>query len=83
VHEPANLVFDEPTNGLDVMSARVRRESSGRRRRLRSARLEPRMPEVAALCDRVVIMAGAAVASGTPSALPRRPAAHSKMRSSG
>ena len=26
VHQPANLVFDEPTNGLDVMSARTVRK---------------------------------------------------------
>ena len=72
VHEPANLVFDEPTNGLDVMSAReVRREI----KRLAAAGCAVLvsshvMPEVAALCDRVVIMArGNVVASGTPSAL--------------
>lgn len=72
VHQPANLVFDEPTNGLDVMSAReVRREI----RRLAAAGCAVLvsshvMPEVAALCDRVVVLArGALVAVGTPASL--------------
>jgi sodium transport system ATP-binding protein len=72
VHEPANLVLDEPTNGLDVMSAReVRREikrlAAGGRAVLVSSHV---MPEVAALCDRVVVMAaGAVIATGTPNDL--------------
>src|SRR5688572_13989316 len=72
VHEPANLVFDEPTNGLDVMSAReVRREitrlAKGGCAVLVSSHV---MPEVAALCDRVVVMAGGlVVATGTPTDL--------------
>ena len=72
VHEPANLVFDEPTNGLDVMSAReVRREiarlAKGGCAVLVSSHV---MPEVAALCDRVVVMAGGVVvATGTPADL--------------
>lgn len=72
VHQPANLVFDEPTNGLDVMSAReVRREI----RRLAAAGAAVLvsshvMPEVAALADRVVVMArGQVVAVGTPASL--------------
>jgi sodium transport system ATP-binding protein len=72
VHQPRNLVFDEPTNGLDVMSAReVRREI----RRLAAAGCAVLvsshvMPEVAMLCDRVIVMAaGAIVASGTPAEL--------------
>jgi sodium transport system ATP-binding protein len=40
VHDPGNVVLDEPTNGLDVMAIRNLRE----------------MQEVAALCDRVVII---------------------------
>ena len=72
VHQPANLVFDEPTNGLDVMSARqvrseIRRLAASGRAVLVSSHV---MPEVAALCDRVVVMAaGAVVATGTPSEL--------------
>jgi sodium transport system ATP-binding protein len=67
VHEPANLVFDEPTNGLDVMSAReVRREikrlAAGGRAVLVSSHV---MPEVAALCDRIVVMAGGSVVAST------------------
>ena len=72
VHQPRNLVFDEPTNGLDVMSAReVRKEI----RRLAGAGCAVLvsshvMPEVALLCDRVIVMAGGAiVAAGTPAEL--------------
>lgn len=69
VHQPANLVFDEPTNGLDVLSARtvrkdIRRLAESGRAVLVSSHV---MPEVAALCDRVIVMArGAVAASGTP-----------------
>lgn len=72
VHEPLNLVLDEPTNGLDVMSARdVRREI----RRLAAAGCAVLvsshvMPEVAALCDRVVVLArGRVAATGSPAEL--------------
>ncbi len=72
VHEPPNLVLDEPTNGLDVMSARdVRREI----RRLASTGCAVLvsshvMPEVAAMCDRVVVLArGLVAACGTPAEL--------------
>ncbi len=72
VHQPRNLVFDEPTNGLDVMSAReVRREikrlAAGGCAVLVSSHV---MPEVAMLCDRVIVMArGTIVAAGTPTEL--------------
>ena len=66
---PANvLVLDEPTNGLDVMTTR------GLRDFLRQLRGEGRcvifsshiMQEVAALCDRIVVIAhGRVVAQGT------------------
>jgi len=68
VHEPQNIVLDEPTNGLDVLATR------GLRRFLQRLRSEGRcvlfsthiMQEVAALCDRVVIIArGRVVAQGT------------------
>ena len=68
VHAPQNLVLDEPTNGLDVMSTRALREF------LRRQKGEGRcvilsshiMQEVAALCDRIVVIAhGAVVAEGT------------------
>ena len=72
VHQPANLVFDEPTNGLDVMSARhvrteIARLAASGRAVLVSSHV---MPEVSALCDRVVVLAGGSVvATGTPKEL--------------
>jgi sodium transport system ATP-binding protein len=72
VHDPMNVILDEPTNGLDVMATRAMREFM---RRLRS---EGRcvlfsshiMQEVAALCDRIVVIArGCVVADETPAAL--------------
>jgi sodium transport system ATP-binding protein len=72
VHQPANLLFDEPTNGLDVLGARtvrsdIRRLAERGRAVLVSSHV---MPEVAALCDRVIVMVrGAIVAAGTPEAL--------------
>jgi sodium transport system ATP-binding protein len=69
VHDPPNVVLDEPTNGLDVLSAReVRREV----RRLADAGCAVLlsshvMPEVSAVCDRIVILSrGLVVACGTP-----------------
>ena len=68
VHDPRNVILDEPTNGLDVMTTRALRGF------LRSLRDEGRcvifsshiMQEVAALCDRIVIIAkGEVVAAGT------------------
>jgi len=58
VHEPANLILDEPTNGLDVMAIRNLREI------LRELRSQGRcivfsshvMQEVAALCDHVIVI---------------------------
>ncbi|MBS2011426.1 MAG: ATP-binding cassette domain-containing protein [Deltaproteobacteria bacterium] len=70
VHDPKNVVLDEPTRGLDVMSTRALRDV------VRRLRAEGRcvlfsshvMQEVAALCDRVVVVArGRVVAEGTPS----------------
>jgi sodium transport system ATP-binding protein len=69
VHQPRNILLDEPTNGLDVMSTRTLREII---RRLRSEGCcvlfsSHVMQEVSALCDRIVVIAqGKAVASGTP-----------------
>ena len=68
VHDPRNIVLDEPTNGLDVMATRSLRAF------LRSLRAAGRcvllsshiMQEVAALCDRVVIISdGRVLAAGT------------------
>ncbi|MFP2927119.1 ATP-binding cassette domain-containing protein [Pyxidicoccus sp. 3LG] len=72
VHGPRNVLLDEPTNGLDVMSTRAVRTL------LRRLKAEGRcvvfsshvMQEVAALCDRIVVVAhGRVVADGTPDAL--------------
>jgi sodium transport system ATP-binding protein len=68
VHQPRNVILDEPTNGLDVMSTRAVRELiSGLRRDgccvLFSSHI---MQEVSALCDRIVVIAqGRVVADGT------------------
>jgi sodium transport system ATP-binding protein len=75
VHEPRNLVLDEPTNGLDVMAIRNLREMLVRLRTegrciLFSSHV---MQEVAALCDRVVIIGGGGVlADDTPEAIRAR-----------
>jgi sodium transport system ATP-binding protein len=72
VHRPANLVLDEPTTGLDVMSVRALRRFL---RRLRAqgtciVLASHVMQEVAVLCDRIVVLAaGRVVACGSPSAL--------------
>ena len=58
VHDPGNIVLDEPTNGLDVMAIRNLRDLLQELKRqgrcvLFSSHV---MQEVAALCDRVVII---------------------------
>ena len=72
VHDPKNVILDEPTNGLDVMTTR------GLRGFLKELRAEGRcvifsshiMQEVAALCDRIVIIShGKVSAEGTPEEL--------------
>ncbi|HMA91108.1 MAG TPA: ATP-binding cassette domain-containing protein [Polyangiaceae bacterium] len=74
VHQPQNILLDEPTTGLDVMTTRNLREA------IRSLRTEGRcvllsthvMQEVAALCDQIVVMAeGRTVAHGDPESLLR------------
>ncbi len=69
VHNPPNIILDEPTNGLDVLATRALREAL---RRLRddegkcivfSTHI---MQEVERLCDRVVVIShGRTVAEGT------------------
>jgi len=72
IHDPKNVILDEPTNGLDVMATRAMREFLKRLKRegrcvLFSSHL---MQEVAALCDRIVVIAhGRVVADATPDAL--------------
>lgn len=68
VHDPRNVILDEPTNGLDVMATRAMRKFLLRLRAegrcvLFSSHI---MQEVAALCDRIVVIAkGRVVAVGT------------------
>ena len=76
VHDPANIILDEPTNGLDVLATRSLREAL---RRLRddhgkcivfSTHI---MQEVERLCDHVVVVAqGRTVASGSVAELSAR-----------
>ena len=72
VHDPKNVILDEPTNGLDVMTTRGLR---GFLQKLRSDGYcvilsSHIMQEVAALCDRIVVIAGGEVkAVGTPDEL--------------
>jgi sodium transport system ATP-binding protein len=72
VHDPRHIVLDEPSNGLDVIATRSLRDF------LRQLKAEGRcvlfsthiMQEVAALCDRIVVIAaGRVVADGSPEAL--------------
>ena len=72
VHDPRNVILDEPTNGLDVMATRALRQFMLRLKAegrcvLFSSHI---MQEVAALCDRIVVIAhGRVVADETPDAL--------------
>lgn len=69
IHQPSNVLLDEPTNGLDVMSTRAMRTFIRRLRDegkcvLFSSHI---MQEVSALCDNIIIIhQGEIVASGTP-----------------
>jgi sodium transport system ATP-binding protein len=68
VHEPKNVLLDEPTNGLDVMSTRAVREIIRRLRGEGHAVLFSShvMQEVSALCDSIVVIAsGRVAAAGT------------------
>lgn len=72
VHEPQTVLMDEPSNGLDVMSTRALRDYiRGLRADGHSVVLSTHiMQEVAALCDRIVIIArGEVAADGTPADL--------------
>ena len=68
VHKPQNVLLDEPTNGLDVMSTRnmrsfIRRLRDDGKTILFSSHI---MQEVSALCDHIVVIAeGRVAATGT------------------
>ena len=72
VHNPPNVMLDEPTTGLDVMSTRSMRQVIRRLRDeghsiLFSSHI---MQEVAMLCDHIVIIARGKVAvQGSPNEL--------------
>ncbi len=75
VHNPPNIIMDEPTNGLDVMAVRDTRNS------IRDMRDQGRcvlfsthyMDEAERLCDNIaIIVGGKIVAFGTPAELMAR-----------
>ncbi|HET9747760.1 MAG TPA: ATP-binding cassette domain-containing protein [Casimicrobiaceae bacterium] len=75
VHDPRTILLDEPTNGLDIISVRMLRDE------LRKLRAQGKcllfsshvLQEVAALCDRIVVLAqGRVVAIGTHAELVAR-----------
>ncbi len=72
VHQPRNLLLDEPSNGLDVMATRALRALILALRAAGHCVLFSShvMQEVAALCDDIVIIDhGRVVAAGTPAEL--------------
>ncbi len=72
IHDPANILLDEPTNGLDVMSTRRMRDMIRELRdRGRAVLFSSHiMQEVSLLCDRIVIIAaGRVAAAGSPQAI--------------
>lgn len=75
VHNPQNILLDEPTNGLDVMSTRAMRQFIQRLREDGKCVLFTShiMQEVAALCDQIVIIShGEVSATGSPDDLRRQ-----------
>lgn len=75
VHSPRNLILDEPTNGLDVVSSRAVRQL------IRDMRDEGHctlisshnLAEVSVLCDKLIIIAhGRKIIEGTPDELRAR-----------
>jgi sodium transport system ATP-binding protein len=80
VHDPPNIILDEPTNGLDVLATRALRDAL---RRLRDEQGKcivfstHIMQEVERLCDWVVVVAqGRVVAEGSVAKLLERTGRH-------
>ncbi len=72
IHQPQNILLDEPTNGLDVMSTRAMRTIIRRFRDQGKCVLFSShvMQEIAALCDTIIVIAhGRVVADGSPETL--------------
>ncbi|MFM8769523.1 MAG: ATP-binding cassette domain-containing protein [Rubrivivax sp.] len=76
IHDPPNIILDEPTNGLDVLATRALRQSLQRLRDeqgkcvIFSTHI---MQEVERLCDHVVVVSqGRTVAQGTVAELSAR-----------
>ena len=72
IHDPQNVLLDEPTNGLDVIATRAMRElilalKEAGKCVLFSSHI---MQEVSAVCDRIIVLnKGRIVAIGTPTQL--------------
>jgi ABC-2 type transport system ATP-binding protein len=71
LHDPAVLIFDEPTMGLDPATARSLREFIGKQKGKRTIILcTHHLEEAELLCDRIAVMSrGSFVALGTPEEL--------------
>ena len=73
VHNPPNIILDEPTNGLDVLATRALRDALRRLRDIEGKCIvfsTHIMQEVERLCDQVIVIAhGRTVAEGTVAAL--------------
>lgn len=81
VHNPKNVLLDEPTNGLDVMSTRAMRQFILRLREEGKCVVFTShiMQEVAALCDQIVVIShGEVTANGSPDDL-RKQTGHDNL----
>lgn len=75
IHDPRNVLLDEPTNGLDVKSTRAMRQFIRKLRDNGKCILLTShiMQEVAALCDNIIILSNGVIsAQGTPDELLQR-----------
>jgi sodium transport system ATP-binding protein len=75
VHDPQNLIMDEPTNGLDVMTTRsVRSILQNLKKDNKCILLSSHiMQEISALCDEIIVIAdGKVLMQGTLDELARR-----------